>query len=102
LALHDPPLELPIVDTEKGFVVKPWVEWFVENRDQINNAESDLEVDLTQIEADIAALEAEVNTLQAEMILVQVDITTIEGNVTTLQADVLDNSALAFYFASNF
>jgi len=102
VALHDPPIELPIVDTEKGYVVKPWIEWFITNRDQINNAESDLEVDLSEIEADIAALEEEVNTLQAEMVVVQSDITTIEGNVTTLQADVLDNSALAFYFASNF
>lgn len=44
MALHDPPLEVPFINTETGYVTEPWVKWLIINkRDKANRVEDGTE-----------------------------------------------------------
>jgi len=44
LALHDPPLEVPFINTKTGFVTEPWAKWLIINkRDKANRVEDGTE-----------------------------------------------------------
>jgi len=44
LALHDPPLEVPFINTKTGFVTEPWAKWLIINkRDKANRIEDGTE-----------------------------------------------------------
>ena len=44
MALHDPPLEVPFINTNTGFVTEPWAKWLIINkRDKANRIEDGTE-----------------------------------------------------------
>ena len=44
MALHDPPLEVPFINTKTGFVTEPWAKWLIINkRDKANRVEDGTE-----------------------------------------------------------
>ena len=44
MALHNPPLEIPFIDTKTGFVTEPWAQWLIINkRDKANRIEDGTE-----------------------------------------------------------
>jgi len=53
LALHKPPLEIPFVDTETGFVTEPWAKWLIINyRDKANRVEDGTENNIVTLDSD--------------------------------------------------
>ena len=53
MALHKPPLEIPFVDTETGFVTEPWALWLIINyRDKANRVEDGTEDNVVTLDSD--------------------------------------------------
>ena len=53
MALHDPPLEVPFIDTETGIVTKPWAQWLIiSKRDKANRVEDGTEDNIVTLDSD--------------------------------------------------
>ena len=53
MALHKPPLEIPFVHLETGFVTEPWSEWLISNyRDKADKIEDGTEGDIVIVGSD--------------------------------------------------
>ena len=53
MALHDPPLDIPVLDVQTGYVTEPWKQWFIINkRDKANRIEDGTEGNLMALDED--------------------------------------------------
>jgi len=53
LALHEPPIDIPIINVETGYLTEPWKQWFIINkRDKANRVEDGTEGNLVALDAD--------------------------------------------------
>ena len=53
MALHEPPIDIPIINVETGYLTEPWKQWFIINkRDKANRVEDGTEGNLVALDAD--------------------------------------------------
>lgn len=53
MALHDPPLGVPFINLETGFVTEPWAKWLIINkRDKANRVEDGTENNIVLLDSD--------------------------------------------------
>ena len=53
MALHEPPIGIPIINVETGYLTEPWKQWFIINkRDKANRVEDGTEGNLVALDAD--------------------------------------------------
>ena len=61
MALHKPPLEIPFIDPETGFVTEPWAKWLIINyTDKADKIEDGTEDNIVTIGSDGNAQDSEV------------------------------------------